>query len=188
MGVSGAVNQNQEYGLVLIHFSVRGAARHAEQQQRLQRISIRAPREGSDDSEADQILCEDDFNPRSPRGERPYTIAEARKALQFQSTLPARGATACTLAPVGAADISIHAPREGSDATQKRRKAYEAEFQSTLPARGATQSRVDPGQDHMISIHAPREGSDLQPFVVFSQEQQFQSTLPARGATHLLSP
>lgn len=69
MGVSGAVNQNQEYGLVLIHFSVRGVTRHAEQQ-RLQRISIRAPREGIDGI---QLIDKEDmlhFNPRSPRGER----------------------------------------------------------------------------------------------------------------------
>ena len=72
MGVSGAVNQNQEYGLVLIHFSVRGATRHAEQQQRLQRISIHAPREGSDIQIAWKM----------------YPL------LLFQSTLPARGATA----------------------------------------------------------------------------------------------
>ena len=69
MGVSGAVSQNQEYGLVLIHFPVRGATRHAEQQ-RLQRISIHAPREGSDPECAEPEKAADDFNPRSPRGER----------------------------------------------------------------------------------------------------------------------
>ena len=163
MGVSGAVNQNQEYGLVLIHFSVRGAARHAEQQQRLQRISIRAPREGSDDSEADQILCEDDFNPRSPRGERPYTIAEARKALQFQSTLPARGATDRLWS-------SAHQPRyfnprsprgERLDTrTQGDKETRSSGFQSTLPARGATGVVFTGNRDFDISIHAPREGSD----------------------------
>ena len=161
MSVSGAVNQNQEYGLVLIHFPMRGATRHAEQQQRLQRISIRAPREGSDDSEADQILCEDDFNPRSPRGERHHirAVQQPRPAV-FQSTLPARGATP-------------DQPGGG----------YRAPFQSTLPARGAT------GREHSqpdiadISIHAPREGSDQLSVGRPRRRQRFQSTLPARGAT-----
>ena len=35
-------------------------------------------------------------------------------------------------------DISIHAPREGSDVTAKDREGVLAAFQSTLPARGAT--------------------------------------------------
>ena len=57
-------------------------------------MSSHAPREGSDDV---LILggsrCIDDFNPRSPRGERP-NIAWIMYESQY---------------------ISIHAPREGSD-------------------------------------------------------------------------
>ena len=60
-------------------------------------------------------LAPNDFNPRSPHGERPRLTwwSELRKG--FQSTLPARGATQ-------KADIAL--PRTA--------------FQSTLPARGAT--------------------------------------------------
>ena len=36
---------------------------------------------------------------------------------KFLSTLPARGATQCRGLTKGAAHISIHAPREGSDTT-----------------------------------------------------------------------
>ena len=123
------------------------------------------------------------FNPRSPRGERRYlrsregnrrTISihapregsdicsrNARKdAEEFQSTLPARGATRVKFVT-----------------------AFEAVFQSTLPARGATTLTTAPKtpwsyfnprsprgerpsipdndfDDYVISIHAPREGSD----------------------------
>ena len=56
----------------------------------------------------------------------------------FQSTLPARGATASPSAFKNYDDISIHAPREGSDSLYTS---------SCLPSN--------------ISIHAPREGSDL---------------------------
>ena len=80
--------------------------------------------------------------------------------------------------------ISIHAPREGSDAlalgftsrqallflsTLPARGATEAVFiraldeifLSTLPARGATQTVTIFLLTGIISIHAPREGSDL---------------------------
>ena len=59
-------------------------------------------------------------------------------------------------------NISIHAPRTGSDFAQLTQSEMDAEFQSTLPARGATgflktilHSALE------ISIHAPRTGSDV---------------------------
>ena len=57
-----------------------------------------------------------DFNPRSPHGERQKRMCRMHTPKRFQSTLPARGATAILV------DLQAH-----------RRK-----FQSTLPARGAT--------------------------------------------------
>ena len=56
---------------------------------------------------------------------------------EFQSTLPARGAT-------------IPCTARGCSAT----------FQSTLPARGATRLRPRSADQFLISIHAPRTGSD----------------------------
>ena len=63
--------------------------------------------------------------------------------LQFQSTLPARGATSKLLQVQKEGAISIHAPRTGSDPLVLRRgvPSYIA-FQSTLPARGATVTSV----------------------------------------------
>ena len=58
-------------------------------------------------------------------------------------------------------DISIHAPREGSDCTKWAEYTAEREFQSTLPARGATQNVLGKNRSDRISIHAPREGSDI---------------------------
>ena len=107
------------------------------------------------------------FNPRSPRGERPHrTPRGPPRRSQFQSTLPAGGATGCTSC---------------SPLLYKR-------FQSTLPAGGATilyislgdfatyfnprsprgerlylrKSRAD---DPDISIHAPRGGSDFAAYI-----------------------
>ncbi|MFA6948592.1 MAG: hypothetical protein WCQ72_06400, partial [Eubacteriales bacterium] len=61
------------------------------------------------------VVCKMYFNPRSPRGERrePSVITDAAK--EFQSTLPARGATRFAVMIGDNLIISIHAPREGSD-------------------------------------------------------------------------
>ena len=80
-------------------------------------ISIHAPRTGSDATQD----------------------AIRRLNAEFQSTLPARGATHTVAASKHSRPI----------------------FQSTLPARGAT---VSNGREHglfIISIHAPRTGSDV---------------------------
>ncbi len=55
------------------------------------------------------------FNPRSPRGERPRPDLTDNCIRQFQSTLPARGATKLIADLQEISQISIHAPREGSD-------------------------------------------------------------------------
>ena len=78
-------------------------------------ISIHAPREGSDRTQSVKLIARSNFYPRSPRGERQGAVTY---------TDPAEG-------------ISIHAPREGSDLFPLLCLYY-----------------------IIISIHAPREGSD----------------------------
>ena len=103
-------------------------------------------------------------------------------------------------------DISIHAPRGGSDHSDQLRRDYWREFQSTLPAGGATEIYLQSVKEINISIHAPRGGSDLplhgllcrcslisihaprggsdKPCRYCQQNgYRFQSTLPAGGAT-----
>ena len=170
----------------------------------------------------------EDFNPRSPHGERPWQDWQNEPDKAFQSTLPARGATA-----ISNAELPVIVA-----------------FQSTLPARGATRPRdilelffthfnprsphgerlaretqwtrakhFNPRSPHgerlpkvilsteyvdisihaprtgsdlrlhrypgcsLISIHAPRTGSDVSISRIFMCVLVFQSTLPARGAT-----
>ena len=56
------------------------------------------------------------FNPRSPCGERlAVTYGNHDQRLQFQSTLPVRGATTDSITGWETVRISIHAPRAGSD-------------------------------------------------------------------------
>ena len=57
--------------------------------------------------------------------------------------------------------ISIHAPREGGDATKQITDAIKSN----------------------ISIHAPREGGDNSCSLMAVLSDTFQSTPPARGAT-----
>ena len=79
------------------------------------RISIHAPRTGSDCIDTNTFSPRPHFNPRSPHGERQNQAAGLRLGRKFQSTLPARGATSWACNPMYHEHISIHAPRTGSD-------------------------------------------------------------------------
>ena len=78
------------------------------------------------------------FNPHSPCGERQCFITQYVCHLQFQSTLPLRGATRAALTSDDSDVISIHTPLAGSDVLDG------AEF----------------GAFGVISIHTPLAGSD----------------------------
>ena len=79
----------------------------------------------------------------------------------FLSTLPARGATIMSLKQRWKNDISIHAPREGSDGADHRRVVHL----------------------RTISIHAPREGSDRLPAAQNAHPDHFYPRSP-RGERH----
>ena len=151
------------------------------------------------------IALTSDFNPRSPHGERlrAWNACYEKKKFQstlpargatfprkgrnedgrFQSTLPARGATDTLLADADVEEISIHAPRTGSDTQSARRILTRCPFQSTLPARGATVplSARTPGVRGFQSTLPARGATFWKPFA--RNDILFQSTLPARGAT-----
>ena len=191
-------------------------------------ISIHAPRTGSDQGAVQKIKPPDNFNPRSPHGERrgyagslsrlgaisihaPRTGSDPMRVMAlpvpiFQSTLPARGATgwrcssgcrSCDFNPRSPhgerrfvlcalfcnLDISIHAPRTGSDLPADRAVSQIYHFNPRSPhgeRRKGSQPRESP---HHISIHAPRTGSDVSASPLATLTKKFQSTLPARGAT-----
>ena len=115
----------------------RGATLAADVEGFANLISIHAPRTGSDVFADAHGRITAHFNPRSPHGERPGESSISSQLSQFQSTLPARGAT---LLVNGLWHDQI--------------------FQSTLPARGATGERAHTARMLLISIHAPRTGSD----------------------------
>ena len=119
------------------------------------------PREGGDKILQGRRHAVRDFNPRPPRGGATRKRRRlCRSTAEFQSTPPARGATAAALNAEYSPIISIHAPREGGD------------FLAILQ-----RSPIS------ISIHAPREGGDPSGYLPDRVRKAFQSTPPARGAT-----
>ena len=122
-------------------------------------ISIHAPRTGSDDTPPPSAPPASYFNPRSPHGERQPATEPCASANIFQSTLPARGATAAGRCKVKERKFQSTLPARGATA-KAAREALEGIFQSTLPARGATPRMKTCRLDEVISIHAPRTGSD----------------------------
>ena len=105
--------------------------------------------------------CRENFNPRSPCGERPQLLDISR----------------CT------ATISIHAPRVGSDAADGRMSPGSV-ISIHAPRVGSDQDYRIFAAEYIISIHAPRVGSDIiQTAPVKGLSEEFQSTLPVWGAT-----
>ena len=167
-------------------------------------ISIHAPRTGSDGFTTLMLCGCVNFNPRSPHGERRFHNVNALRLCQFQSTLPARGATEMKLPNSSADWISIHAPRTGSDNSTISRKKFYPNFNPRSPhgerhnhcnfwlCRCYFNPRSPHGERRFmtnlisftrrISIHAPRTGSDSST-AADDAAARFQSTLPARGAT-----
>ncbi len=171
------------------------------------RVSIHAPRGGSDDnrwgrcSEAGgfqstlpaggatalpvgtvPILVR--FNPRSPRGERRGKKVPGSNGYGFQSTLPAGGATIRIRCPSRSRKVSIHAPRGGSDSRPPKLRSAPPKFQSTLPAGGATALASLSSQVTVVSIHAPRGGSDIGILVSVLDHPRFNPRSP-RGERHV---
>ena len=169
----------------------------------------RSPRGERPRNETDSTE-ESNFYPRSPRGERQKFDGWREASTTFLSTLPARGATGTSWFVTLTYDISIHAPREGSDGLPGTRHSMAANFYPRSPRGERPGAGVLGFGQGFISIHAPREGSDpracccaagqkyfyprsprgerLLAAVPASTTPLFLSTLPARGATPVRGP
>ena len=185
---------------------------HGERHQLLQtppmhrRISIHAPRTGSDAALKYVQRQPRIFQSTLPARGATRAASRRQSRQQFQSTLPARGATPrraharkedtifqSTLPARGAThggfyhrhrrhDISIHAPRTGSDVLRGRAAKPLGYFNPRSP-HGERQHQITIKSAETYfnprSPHGERQrlrASVLKPFT-------FQSTLPARGAT-----
>ena len=101
-------------------------------------ISIHAPRVGSDHYAHSFFWLDFYFNPRSPCGERPYSLI-------WNDFFR---------------DISIHAPRVGSDHCLRRQNRIAFYFNPRSPCGERLDNSVLKVLHAFISIHAPRVGSD----------------------------
>ena len=109
------------------------------------------------------------------------------RRLKFQSTLPARGATARSRR---AADLLQHfnprSPHGERHVASASGLVLKVDFNPRSPHGERRATGMHPFSAMRISIHAPRTGSDgLRPCAV-RPVRRFQSTLPARGATSVV--
>ena len=123
-------------------------------------VSTHAPLAGSDGPGMRRRCGPACFNPRSPCGERPSTMASSKTSRLFQPTLPLRGATRSRRRFGSYQSFQPTLPLRGATATGTLPVSGFFWFQPTLPLRGATSRCALPPSTSM-----------------------FQPTLPLRGAT-----
>ena len=146
---------------ISIHAPREGSDLHSRRQSAPWGISIHAPREGSDRTNAITHAPLAYFNPRSPRGERlTYKIHCNKAIINFNPRSPRGERHIYSARGVMPSGISIHAPREGSDPC----------------------SPVVGGQWEDFNPRSPR-GERPTHGRTRGTRTPFQSTLPARGAT-----
>ena len=127
-----------------------------------------------------------DFNPRSPDGERPVTVPPWPIVPIFQSTLPGWGATVARDAQHARIQISIHAPRMGSDIHGRMSGCLAVYFNPRSPdGERRTPWTSTPTTKKDFNPRSP-DGERLFGRCLVADHVEFQSTLPGWGAT--LSP
>ena len=130
-----------------------------------------------------KAACDDDFNPRAPRGARPAADVVGLWQALFQSTCPARGTTALSVEKSNIRVISIHVPREGHDCNTFYTICTQRHFNPRAP-RGARLSIFAQHRNVFGNFNprAPRGArhSTKNPLHCWIA---FQSTCPARGTT-----
>ena len=123
------------------------------------------------------------FNPRSPRGERRRRSRQPSQAPRISIHAPRVGSDGVPAARERGQGISIHAPRVGSDSATCS-GAHVGGFQSTLPAWGATLHEIKLCEGYTFQSTLPAWGATLS-IQSFLYLHIFQSTLPAWGATDI---
>ena len=147
-------------------------------------ISIHAPREGGDFLLLN-YACRRQISIHAPReGGDSGAARSCRRGLKFQSTPPARGATAAPRLHQHPSLISIHAPREGGD-PPCRNALQIAEHFNPRPPRGGRQVQSDAGTDDKVFQSTPPARGATKRRLQLRAGLAFQSTPPARGATIL---
>ena len=160
---------------------LRGATLSEAQLSRLYKFQSTLPLRGATAITRHLLRSRQNFNPRSPYGERLSKRDTDEGSVLFQSTLPLRGATIVRIEAELAVVISIHAPLTGSDHLRQRHRVLGRYFnprspygeRPAAPAPSTTGKDFNPRSPYgerpdrphrddgaAISIHAPLTGSD----------------------------
>ncbi len=121
-----------------------GATGITQAQEAETKVSIHAPRVGSDERNEQSQAIRCCFNPRPPSGERPLCSRMPAMYGMFQSTPPEWGATILAITDPDKVDVSIHAPRVGSDRKSRRRCNYGKSFNPRPPS--GERRGISPGE------------------------------------------
>ena len=150
----------------------------------MRRISIHAPRGGSDLHVKTKTGVDGIFQSTLPVGGATTRRIAISACDTFQSTLPVGGATTDKVDDMTFAQFQSTLPVGGATPMCRSERHGGKLFQSTLPVGGATLKKENLSRCKMdISIHAPRGGSDKTATGKLTCSGIFQSTLPVGGAT-----
>ena len=123
-------------------------------------ISIHAPRTGSDDTPPPSAPPASYFNPRSPHGERRFRPEPVAPTQDISIHAPRTGSDLPENAERITRRISIHAPRTGSDNPRRNHARQQIYFNPRSPHGERLNIICQRSNFQSISIHAPRTGSD----------------------------
>ena len=153
---------DQRHHRISIHAPRMGSDTNTYQPQNVLVISIHAPRMGSDRSLSRSSYRTLHFNPRSPDGERLCpTFHHPARFADFNPRSPDGERLAASLRLRFVSRISIHAPRMGSDSESRHPLHPENQFQSTLPGWGATFNVIGDVGAGVFQSTLPRWGATI---------------------------
>ena len=119
------------------------------------------PARGATTSTFSPTPATSNFYPRSPRGERLIVNGSNVQDVDISIHAPREGSDVAPSRTIWAfLRISIHAPREGSDRQQRRPRYLQSAISIHAPREGSDARWAHEHAVFLISIHAPREGSD----------------------------
>ena len=116
-------------------------------------ISIHAPRTGSDGLQRRKPDGGADFNPRSPHGERPCRHRPRLDGQQDFNPRSPHGERQLVCLQFNVSEISIHAPRTGSD---RRRNGSVCRMQNFNPRSPHGERHISPRQAYYQGYFNPR--------------------------------
>ena len=125
----------------------------------------------------------DDFNPRSPCGERHHYVNGKSSPNEISTHAPHAGSDEAKPQLLERMSISTHAPHAGSDPVFEKSIHADADFNPRSPCGERLLNPIFFVTAEGISTHAPHAGSDVPFRCSYHWYLLFQPTLPMRGAT-----